>query len=129
MWIGEQITINIKSIVDATDKFGVEYLKCKAFRATKYLTPKGKLAPKYDNFVCHLYGAQELLQLTKDRLFSQTIDKPVLKLVCTSCDISTPVIMGRLVAILRVDEFDFATQKYGTVRKNLKKEKELSDGL
>ena len=113
MKIEGDLKLAITRIEEQTDYDGNLFFKCKGFNTTKAKTARGRNVRAYNQFsTIRLYPCDNLQYTeTKERLFSQTTDKPVLNIVAYKSDITTPYIQGKLCAILVVDRYDFAKGK------------------
>ena len=113
MKIEGDLKLAITRIEEQTDFDGNLFFKCKGFNATKAKTAKGRNVRAYNQFsTIRLYPCNELQYTeTKERLFSQTTDKPVLNIVAYDSDITTPSIQGRLIALHVVNKYDFQKNK------------------
>ena len=104
----EEITLTITRIEDSTDKDGNVCLKCKGYNSY------GKGRQKGFNFFSNirLYPVnQEQYESTKERLFSQTDEKPKLKIKAYQNELVTPLVGGRLTANLITYKYDFFRDK------------------
>lgn len=113
MKIEGDLKLAITRIEEQTDYDGNLFFKCKGFSPCKGKTKTGRNVRAYNQFsTIRLYPCNELQYTeTKERLFSQTIDKPVLNIVSYDTDITTPTIQGRICPILVVEKYDFQKAK------------------
>lgn len=113
MKIEGDLKLAITRIEEQTDYDGNLFFKCKGFNTTKAKTAKGRNVRAYNQFsTIRLYPCNELQYTeTKERLFSQETDKPILNIVAYDSDITTPSIQGRLIALLVVNKYDFQKNK------------------
>lgn len=113
MKIEGDLKLAITRIEEQTDYDGNLFFKCKGFNTTKAKTAKGRNVRAYNQFsTIRLYPCnQSQYEATKERLFSQTTDKPVLNIVSYDTDITTPAIQGRICPILVSSRYDFSTKK------------------
>ena len=113
MKIDGDLKLNITRIEEATDYDGCVFLKCKGFNLYKGVTAKGRKINSYNQFsTIRLYPInQEQYEETKNRLFSQTSDKPILQIVAYQCDLTTNAIGGVCRPILSVFRYDFVKEK------------------
>ena len=113
MKIEGDLKLAITRIEEQTDFDGNLFFKCKGFNTTKARTSRGRNVRAYNQFsTIRLYPVNEQQYTeTKERLFSQTSDKPVLNIVSYDTDITTPTIQGRICPILVVEKYDFQKAK------------------
>ena len=113
MKIEGDLKLAITRIEEQTDYDGNLFFKCKGFNVCKAKTAKGRNVRAYNQFsTIRLYPCNELQYTeTKERLFSQETDKPILNIVAYDSDITTPSIQGRLIAMLVVNKYDFQKNK------------------
>lgn len=113
MKIEGDLKLAITRIEEQTDYDGNLFFKCKGFNVCKAKTAKGRNVRAYNQFsTIRLYPCDNLqYNETKERLFSQETEKPVLNIVAYDSDITTPSIQGRLVALLVVNKYDFQKNK------------------
>ena len=113
MKIEGDLKLAITRIEEQTDYDGNLFFKCKGFNVCKAKTARGRNVRAYNQFsTIRLYPVNEQQYTeTKERLFSQTIDKPVLNIVSYDTDITTPAIQGRICPILVVEKYDFQKAK------------------
>jgi hypothetical protein len=113
MKIEGDLKLAITRIEEQTDFDGNLFFKCKGFSTCKAKTKTGRNVRAYNQFsTIRLYPCDNLQYTeTKERLFSQTTDKPVLNIVAYKSDITTPYIQGKLCCLLVVDRYDFARNK------------------
>ena len=113
MKIEGDLKLAITRIEEQTDYDGNLFFKCKGFNTTKAKTARGRNVRAYNQFsTIRLYPCNELQYTeTKERLFSQETDKPILNIVAYDSDITTPSIQGRLIALLVVNKYDFQKNK------------------
>ena len=113
MKIEGDLKLAITRIEEQTDFDGNLFFKCKGFNTTKAKTKTGRNIRAYNQFsTIRLYPCNNLQYTeTKERLFSQTTDKPVLNIVSYDTDITTPSIQGRIIPILVSSRYDFSTKK------------------
>ena len=113
MKIEGDLKLAITRIEEQTDYDGNLFFKCKGFSPCKAKTKTGKNVRSYNQFsTIRLYPCDNLQYTeTKERLFSQETDKPILNIVAYDSDITTPSIQGRLIAMLVVNKYDFQKNK------------------
>ena len=113
MKIEGDLKLAITRIEEQTDYDGNLFFKCKGFNVCKAKTAKGRNVRSYNQFsTIRLYPCnQSQYEATKERLFSQTTDKPVLNIVSYDTDITTPAIQGKICPILVVGKYDFQKAK------------------
>lgn len=113
MKIEGDLKLTITRLEEQTDYEGNLFFKCKGFSPCKNKTAKGRNVRGYNQFsTIRLYPInQSQYTETKERLFSQTTDKPMLNLVSYETDITTPAIQGRCCPILVSSRYDFAQHK------------------
>ena len=113
MKIEGDLKLAITRIEEQTDYDGNLFFKCKGFSPCKAKTKTGRNVRAYNQFsTIRLYPCnQTQYEATKERLFSQTTDKPVLNIVSYDTDITTPAIQGRIIPILVSSRYDFSTKK------------------
>ena len=113
MKLVEDLKIAITRLEEATDYEGNLFFKCKGFNTTKSKTKTGRNVRAYNQFsTIRLYPCDNLQYTeTKERLFSQETEKPILNIVAYDSDITTPSIQGRLIALLVVNKYDFQKNK------------------
>ena len=113
MKIEGDLKLAITRIEEQTDYDGNLFFKCKGFNTTKAKTARGRNVRAYNQFsTIRLYPCDNLQYTeTKERLFSQETDKPILNIVAYDSDITTPSIQGRLIALLVVNKYDFQKNK------------------
>lgn len=113
MKIEGDLKLAITRIEEQTDYDGNLFFKCKGFNRTKAKTARGRNVRAYNQFsTIRLYPCnQSQYEATKERLFSQTTDKPVLNIVSYDTDITTPAIQGKICPILVSSRYDFSTKK------------------
>lgn len=104
----EDLKLTITRIEDGTDKDGNVFLKCKGYNA--YRQGKNNAYNFFSSIKLYPINQQQLDE-TKNRLFSQTVDKPKLKINAYQCELATPLMGGRVFASLTAYRFDFATKK------------------
>ena len=113
MKIEGDLKLAITRIEEQTDFDGNLFFKCKGFNVCKAKTSKGRNVRAYNQFsTIRLYPCDNLQYTeTKERLFSQETEKPILNIVAYDSDITTPSIQGRLIALLVVNKYDFQKNK------------------
>ena len=113
MKIEGDLKLAITRLEEQTDFDGNLFFKCKGFNVCKAKTAKGRNVRAYNQFsTIRLYPCDNLQYTeTKERLFSQETDKPILNIVAYDSDITTPSIQGRLIAMLVVNKYDFQKNK------------------
>lgn len=113
MKIEGDLKLAITRIEEQTDYDGNLFFKCKGFSPCKAKTKTGRNVRAYNQFsTIRLYPInQSQYEETKERLFSQTTDKPVLNIVSYDTDITTPAIQGKICPILVSSRYDFSTKK------------------
>lgn len=123
MKIEGDLKLAITRIEEQTDYDGNLFFKCKGFNLTKAKTARGRNVRAYNQFsTIRLYPCDNLQYTeTKERLFSQETDKPILNIVAYDSDITTPSIQGRLIALLVVNKYDFQKNKLYKKSQLLKK--------
>jgi hypothetical protein len=111
--IDGDLKLAITRIEEQTDYDGNLFFKCKGFNPTKAKTARGRNVRAYNQFsTIRLYPCnQSQYEATKERLFSQTTDKPVLNIVSYDTDITTPTIQGKICPILVCSKYDFQKNK------------------
>jgi hypothetical protein len=113
MKLGEDLKLTITRIEEQTDYDGNLFFKCKGFSCYKTTTTKGRNVRGYNQFsTIRLYPInQEQYESTKQRLFEQTCENPMIQIVSYDTDITTPAIQGRTCPILVVWKYDFTKNK------------------
>ena len=113
MKIEGDLKLAITRIEEQTDYDGNLFFKCKGFSPCKSKTKTGRNVRAYNQFsTIRLYPCNELQYTeTKERLFSQTTEKPVLNIVSYDTDITTPAIQGRVCVIAVCNRYDFQKNK------------------
>ena len=113
MKLEEDLKLAITRIEEQTDYDGNLFFKCKGFNVCKAKTAKGRNVRAYNQFsTIRLYPCnQSQYEETKNRLFEQTTDKPVLNIVSYDTDITTPAIQGKICPILVCSKYDFQKAK------------------
>ena len=113
MKIEGDLKLAITRIEEQTDYDGNLFFKCKGFNVCKAKTTRGRNVRAYNQFsTIRLYPInQSQYEATKERLFSQTTEKPVLNIVSYDTDITTPAIQGKICPILVSNRYDFSTKK------------------
>ena len=113
MKLGEDLKLAITRLEEQTDYDGNLFFKCKGFSPCKAKTKTGRNVRAYNQFsTIRLYPCnQSQYEATKERLFSQTTDKPVLNIVSYDTEITTPTIQGKICPILVSSRYDFSTKK------------------
>lgn len=117
----EETKIYITRLEDGIDKDGNAFLKAKGYNTY------GKGKTKGFNFFSNikLYPvSQEQMDSTKERLFSQTEDKPKIQIVAYQSDVVTPLNNGKILVNLVCYRYDFVTRKLYTKSKLLNYGKE-----
>lgn len=104
----EELKLTITRLEDGIDKDGNTFLKAKG-----YNTYKSNRKTAYNFFSnIKLYPvSQEQMDETKNRLFSQTEDKPKLPIIAYQSELSTPLVNGKIMPSLTVYRFDFVKNK------------------
>lgn len=104
----EELKIVITRLEDGIDKDGNTFLKAKGYNSYK---GNGKTAYNcFSNIKLYPVNAEQFME-TKNRLFSQTEDKPKLKIVAYQNELVTPLQNGRLFANLICYKYDFEKNK------------------
>lgn len=113
MKLGEDLKLAITRIEEQTDYDGNLFFKCKGFNLTKTKSKSGKNMRAYNQFsTIRLYPVdQKQYEETKNRLFEQTCDKPMLNIVSYETEITTPAIQGIIRPILVCSRYDFSKNK------------------
>lgn len=113
MKIEECLKLTITRLEEATDKEGYVFLKAKGYHSYKFITTKGRKITGYDQFTSiRLRPVDEMqFQETQNRLFSQTVDKPQIKIVAYESELHTNNIGGKICPILEVTKYDFSSHK------------------
>ena len=122
MRLEEQI-LTITRIEDSFDSSGCVFLKCKGYVQYQAVSPKsGKSFKAYNQFTSiRLYPVNEEQFIeTKERLFSQQVQYPKIKIVAYDCDLTTNLMGGRICPILTVNKYDFEHNKLFNKRTLLK---------
>lgn len=104
----EELKITITRLEDGLDKDGNTYLKAKGYNVYK---SNGKNAFNFFSNI-KLYPVNETQFLeTKNRLFSQTEDKPKLHIIAYQSELVTPLQNGKIFCNLVVWKYDFVKGK------------------
>lgn len=119
----ENLKLTITKIEDAIDKQGYSYLKCKGYNTYRYNNKDGSKRLSYNFFTSiRLYPRnQEQYEETKNRLWSQTVEKPKIQIMTEDNDLYTSVVQGKLFAILSINKYDFVKHKMFPKRKSKNK--------
>ena len=104
----EELKIVITRLEDGIDKEGNTFLKAKGYNAYK---SNGKNAYNFFSNIKLYPVSQEQFEETKNRLFSQTEDKPKLKIVAYQSELVTPLQNGKIFCNLIVWKYDFSNKK------------------
>lgn len=112
MKLEQDLVLTVTRLEDATDNDGYLFLKAKAYNGYKAITKNGK-RKSYNMFTSvRLYPVnEEQYEQTKERLFSQEVNKPKLKIIAYESEIFTNLIAGQIRPILIVRKFDFFNNK------------------
>jgi hypothetical protein len=104
----EELKLTITRLEDGLDKDGNTYLKAKGYNTYK---SNGKHAFNFFSNI-KLYPINETqFEETKNRLFSQTEEKPKINIIAYQSELVTPLQNGTLRANLICYRFDFAKNK------------------
>ena len=104
----EELKLTIIRLEDGIDKDGNTYLKAKGYNAYK---SNGKNAYNFFSNIKLYPVSQEQMDETKNRFFSQTVDKPKLPIIAYQSELVTPLQNGTLRVNLICYRFDFVTKK------------------
>ena len=108
MKLEQNLVLTITRLEDAIDNDGYLFLKAKAYNGYKATTKNGKKT-SYNMFTSvRLYPVnEEQYNQTIERLFSQEVNKPKLKIIAYESELFTNLISGQIRPILIVRKFDF----------------------
>lgn len=104
----EELKITITRLEDGLDKDGNTYLKAKGYNPYKQ---GGKKAYNFFSNIKLYPISQEQFEETKNRLFSQTEDKPKLPIIAYQSELVTPLQNGKIFCNLVVWKYDFVKSK------------------
>lgn len=104
----EELKLTITRIEDSMDKEGNVCLKCKGYNTYK---SGSRTACNFFSSIKLYPVSQEQMDITKERLFIQTDEKPKLKIIAYQSELVTPLQNGRLFATLICYKYDFQKNK------------------
>ena len=104
----EELKITITRLEDGIDKDGNTYLKSKGYNA--YKQGGNNAYNFFSNIKLYPVNIGQLEEV-KNRLFSQTEDKPKLPIIAYQSELSTPLVNGKIMPSLTVYRFDFVKNK------------------
>ncbi len=104
----EELKITITRLEDGLDKDGNTYLKAKGYNSFK---SGGRTSFNFFSNIKLYPISQEQMDETKNRLFSQTEEKPKINIIAYQSELVTPLQNGTLRANLICYKYDFAKRK------------------
>ena len=104
----EELKIVITRLEDGLDKDGNTFLKAKGYNAYK---SGSKTAYNFFSNIKLYPVSQEQFEETKNRLFTQTEEKPKLKIIAYQSELVTPLQNGKIFCNLVVWKYDFTKNK------------------